>query len=199
MIEQWFSVPILYEDNLEEKEKIQEEIQSALAEIRKNNLENPWQDNVLTTFKFGNSTNDILTYKLDTLKKSIITLGKEYLKNWSRNTNLQVYNSWFNFYTNGMFQYDHNHSSVICALSGVYYFRTNEKDGDIVFINPNIYLADEISNIGISTVSYSPKEGRLLLFPCWLRHKVKPNNTKEERISISFNLIYGSMAQLEEQ
>ena len=29
----------------------------------------------------------------------------------------------------------------------------------------------------------------LLYFPCWLEHEVEPNNTDEDRISISFNLI----------
>ena len=34
-----------------------------------------------------------------------------------------------------------------------------------------------------------PKENMLLYFPGWLEHEVEPNNSNEERISISFNLI----------
>jgi len=34
-----------------------------------------------------------------------------------------------------------------------------------------------------------PKEGRLVLFPSWLTHRVSVNRTDEERISIAFNLV----------
>ena len=34
----------------------------------------------------------------------------------------------------------------------------------------------------------SPVENQLLLFPSWLSHRVEPNLTEGERISISFNL-----------
>ena len=34
----------------------------------------------------------------------------------------------------------------------------------------------------------NPSENDLLLFPGWLSHRVEPNLTKKNRISISFNL-----------
>ena len=40
-----------------------------------------------------------------------------------------------------------------------------------------------------STWSYPPQEGRLILFPAWLSHGVRENETDEDRISISFNLV----------
>ena len=37
-------------------------------------------------------------------------------------------------------------------------------------------------------VEYPPKEGLFLLFPSWLFHGVRSNDTKDNRISISFNV-----------
>ena len=33
-----------------------------------------------------------------------------------------------------------------------------------------------------------PKEGSMLVFPAYLDHKVEPNKSDEDRISISFNI-----------
>ena len=33
-----------------------------------------------------------------------------------------------------------------------------------------------------------PKEGSMLVFPSYLEHMVKPNESDEDRISVSFNL-----------
>ena len=187
MIENWFSVPILYEDLFADVAKIQKEIELALPKVKENNLENPWQDNVLTTFKFGDYTNDIANYNLNTLQGCIEKLAEYYLlKNSMEPRKLKIYNSWFNFYDKGMFQYDHTHQ--FAKLSGVYYYQTNGKDGNIIFSNPNIYLAERLCDIGIPEVSYSPVVGRVLIFPSWLKHRVLLNKTDSQRISISFNL-----------
>lgn len=37
-------------------------------------------------------------------------------------------------------------------------------------------------------VKYEPSEGSLLLFPTFFEHQVEPNNSNEDRISVSFNL-----------
>ena len=39
------------------------------------------------------------------------------------------------------------------------------------------------------------RDGTLLLFPSWLEHSVDANRSDEERISISFNLMFSSFAQ----
>ena len=36
------------------------------------------------------------------------------------------------------------------------------------------------------------KEGRLLIFPAWLKHSVPANDGTSERISISFNLMFSN-------
>ena len=39
------------------------------------------------------------------------------------------------------------------------------------------------------------KEGRMVLFPAWLKHTVPANNAQSERISISFNLMFKNFSE----
>ena len=39
------------------------------------------------------------------------------------------------------------------------------------------------------------KEGRLLIFPAWLKHTVPANDGQSERISISFNLMFKNFSE----
>ena len=39
------------------------------------------------------------------------------------------------------------------------------------------------------------KEGRLLIFPAWLKHSVTSNQGQTDRISISFNLMFKNFSE----
>ena len=39
-------------------------------------------------------------------------------------------------------------------------------------------------------VTMDVKEGRLILFPAWLSHGVRPNRGNRDRISVSFNVMF---------
>ncbi len=82
-------------------------------------------------------------------------------------------------------QYDHGHGDAIVA--GTYYFQTNGEDGNISFGNPSPIVFTGGTPFGHLSHEVEPKVGRLLLFPGWLIHKVKINNTDSTRISLSFN------------
>ena len=85
-------------------------------------------------------------------------------------------------------------------MSGVFWVKCQgEKSGKIVFENPNGFgqnsllhnlkedLKEGCHNHG--SFWFEPIEGRMLLFPCDLRHHVERNDTSEDRIVISFNLL----------
>ena len=38
-------------------------------------------------------------------------------------------------------------------------------------------------------VHYSPRAGMIVMFPAWLWHEVKPNESNDTRISVSFNFL----------
>ncbi len=81
-------------------------------------------------------------------------------------------------------------------LSGVYYVQTPENCGNISFRDPRpqVEMWDfpygEINEMSTREVSYPPTAGRMLLFPSWLAHEVRPNMSDEDRISIAFNFFY---------
>jgi uncharacterized protein (TIGR02466 family) len=193
-IEKWFDVPIFYTDlNEDNLQKVQTEISNSFEEINKLDLSNPWKDGVKTSFKYDGFVDIIENMKWYNLRKNIIECVENYRLSVNYNIN-QNYNygiqSWINISENGDFQFDHNHNSV--GVSGVYYYKTNSEDGNIVFTHPNILISD--NNFPFTkqskNVYYVPKVGRLILFPSWLIHKVEINKTNNSRISIAFNVIF---------
>jgi len=93
----------------------------------------------------------------------------------------------------------HTHPNVL--WSGVYYVQTPAGCGPICFHDPRVQatvLSPRFGPAGNqaetwSEVYFEPMAGRLLMFPSWLGHEVRPNLTEVEgaagdRISVSFNL-----------
>jgi len=104
--------------------------------------------------------------------------------------------NWVNINGRGAYNRKHTHADGINFLSGVYYAAVPENSGNIVFYDPRPTIINSFADIryyGLGNPVHSyripAKENRLLLFPCWLEHEVQPNNTNEDRISISFNVV----------
>ena len=105
-------------------------------------------------------------------------------------------NIWINI--NGYKDHNKPHIHPNCLFSGVYYIKTPDNCGNIVFKHPaNNMQYDWIQQLKkefISTNSgewfLSSEKGKMFIFPSWLLHYVLPNlNKKEDRISLAFNII----------
>lgn len=89
----------------------------------------------------------------------------------------------------------HDHAN--CLFSGVYYLQTSENCGNLMFYDPRearTFYKPSVSNFTAYTadaVAHQPAAGLLLIFPSWLKHGVEPNLSNTERISISFNYVFG--------
>lgn len=100
-------------------------------------------------------------------------------------------NAWFNINRGtNTFNKEHVHGDV---FSGVVYLKTPDGSGSIEFVNPAFNeLWSGVPYIEPSTFvreySINPKEGDILLFPSYLKHRVMPNSKDVERISMSFNI-----------
>lgn len=108
-----------------------------------------------------------------------------------------------NFWLNVNNHKDHNivHRHPRSLMSGVFYIKVPENSGGIKFMNPNGALIDSYlsyfhfqtgkdyspTSLLASEWIITPEKNDLILFPSWLEHWVEPNNSNEERISISFN------------
>ena len=114
-------------------------------------------------------------------------------------TKLDYIDSWSMINKKGSWNQIHNHlysyNKTRTDLSGVYYVKVPEGDcGNIVFRNP---VSSVHGNSFMQLRNHSskewemryPKAGLLYIFPAYLDHMVLPNNTDEDRIAISFNMM----------
>lgn len=105
---------------------------------------------------------------------------------------------WFN--VNKYNDYNSSHDHPGCTIAGTYYLKTPKNCGEIIFEHPAqgtlkhynrlYYDHDECNPYNSEAWSKEPIEDMLYLFPSYLYHSVSPNeNKKEERISVSFNMV----------
>lgn len=86
--------------------------------------------------------------------------------------------------------------------SGVYYVHAPQNAGDIEFTDPRTsHIMDQLdfepgkqrSKENWTKVRFTPKAGKMIIFPSWLYHSVDPNMSDKtgkdgERVIISFNM-----------
>ncbi len=60
---------------------------------------------------------------------------------------------------------------------------------------PDLTIRDSKGNLERTEISVTPKPGRMLAFPSWLTHGVRPHHGQAERISIAMNLIATPIAK----
>ncbi len=130
---------------------------------------------------------------LKSLCEKLLEAIKTYAKQFGLTDNLFIQNIWLNINKKHNFNVEHTHPFSL--ISGTFYVKTNKDTGDIVFTNPNSmesYVKKEyIKEYNQSNSNvwwYTPQNNILILFPSWLKHQVEPNQSEEDRISISFNI-----------
>ena len=146
-----------------------------------------WQSNSLfkdTNSFFGPLLHAIEEHCLDYIHE-IVSIQNCYLNN-----------AWININSKGNSNFPHDHPGSV--VSGVYYVRLPENSGKLVFENPSGKLIstywnmrggpNEWNRANSEVWSLDSSEDTLLIFPSWLDHYVEPNESDEDRISISFNV-----------
>jgi uncharacterized protein (TIGR02466 family) len=110
------------------------------------------------------------------------------------NHNFEISNYWININKHKDYNIEHTHPFSI--FSGSFYIKMPKNCGGIEFLHPSElfshHWSDENKSTFNSTVSsvwtYTPPEGTLLIFPSWLKHRVQPNESVEDRITLAFNI-----------
>ena len=104
---------------------------------------------------------------------------------------IEITSMWGNVLKPGETHAPHTHSNNF--LSGVFYLESDAKTG-ITFVDPRpaadvlVPRKKKKTNENSNLLSYISKQNRLIIFPSWLVHWVPINNSKRDRISISFNV-----------
>ena len=133
------------------------------------------------------------------LQPLISHIEKETL-NFSRMFNMtyssfKMSNMWINI--NGYKDYNRNHHHPGSLFSGVYYISTPKDCGNIRFLNGHektmsydwVGHFKDYNNYNALQWFLPSEKYKCYIFPSYLTHFVEPNlNSKEERISISFNI-----------
>ena len=95
----------------------------------------------------------------------------------------------------GNFNRPHLHPNSL--FSGVYFIKTPQKSGNFMIYEPRPgvqYTMPNRKEVKLPPelwreVQYEPVAGRCIMFPSWLWHEVKPNQSNDIRISVSFNFL----------
>lgn len=170
-------------------DEVQEEIGNSLSKV-----DFKFNDNFGETHLLSDPTfleNYIEKHSLDSLSSVIKQNVQKYMIDigYTQELKYRIASSWIALFKPG--NYGHVHDHGITDISGVYYHKTNGKDGNIYFESPNSNLVSSVPFNHLShPITYDPEEGGLLLFPGWLKHGIKKNTTDETRISLSFNLYF---------
>ena len=170
-----------YKDQLV-KETYQEKDEDPIG--RKISNYGGWQSNQLN-INHNNS---------ETLKKIIIDSLSGFLP-MSENVSMSI-EGWKNINFPGSFNIKHNHPRS--NLSGVLWIKAPKDSGNIVFTSPQFFdkfqelfsytNEFQLKSKAYMTYYFTPKEGKLIVFPSSLEHEVKENKSNEDRISYSFNV-----------
>ena len=188
MNENWFSIPIYHKSNILTQQEIQQLYDGFVLLKEKKLLANFNGTSLLT---FNTAINSVLDYfNLDHIKEKIRLYCNDYLINCNiKFKNIVVDNNWLIGYQKNEYQGEHNHGYNNDLISGIIYIKTPINSSKIIFSSPNPYLS-HICIQEYSIVNYTPKEGMILIFPSFLKHKVLPNKDimeNELRLGLSFN------------
>jgi len=104
-------------------------------------------------------------------------------------------NMWANINYPGCFNRPHLHPNSL--FSGVYWVKTPVKSGNLMLYDPRAGTQMTMPNRKEGKlppelwreIHYEPAAGRCIMFPSWLWHEVKPNESNDIRISVSFNFL----------
>jgi uncharacterized protein (TIGR02466 family) len=111
----------------------------------------------------------------------------------------EITGCWANVLAKGAAHRAHSHPNNF--LSGVYYVQTQPGTDTINFHDPRNQTSIirppvvELTGENTDQVVVRVKNGTLLIFPFYLQHSVDTNMSEEERISISFNIMFSSFAE----
>ena len=185
LLENWFATPIYYNET-NNFDNLQKEIEDCYSKLKlsKNSY---WgkQNHSLSDPTF--EENIINKYNLKILKNEIINHTTAYTQCFSQtNFDVDIAECWIT--NTAPKEHTVVHSHGYYDISGSYYFKTNSNDGSIYFLNPNIASMTSLFLKQYDHVEYPPTMGKIILFPSWLYHGVRSNDTDSDRISVSFNI-----------
>ena len=131
----------------------------------------------------------------DPLTTELFNMQKEIYKKENLSMKPVCGNMWANVNYPKCYNRPHIHPNSL--FSGVYYVTAPKNSGNFMIYDPRPGIQMAMPNRKEGKLSpelwrevhYEPKAGRCIMFPSWLWHEVKPNESNQTRISVSFNFL----------
>ena len=131
----------------------------------------------------------------DPLTKELFAMQDEIYQKENLSLKPVLGNMWANVNYPGCYNRPHIHPNSL--FSGVYFIKTPQKSGNLMVYDPRPGVQMAMPNRKEGKlppelwreIHYEPKAGRCIMFPSWLWHEVKPNQSNDIRISVSFNFL----------
>tara|TARA_R100000152_G_C6728389_1_gene153387 strand:+ start:396 stop:977 length:582 start_codon:yes stop_codon:yes gene_type:complete len=189
VIEHLYPTPV-YRSKVKDYQSLNYHIEKVMPKIEYFDMGELWGSSHFTTSDFKQRDNILKKFGLNKVIKEIENHVKLYCNELG--CELPDYNleSWFTRYRKGNYADIHHHSPA--NISGCYYYKTNEKDGDFFFESPNPFLGTtpcfEMHTKWGERKQCTPQEGMIMLFPGWMKHGVNVNTTDHTRICLAFNI-----------
>jgi uncharacterized protein (TIGR02466 family) len=126
------------------------------------------------------------------LKKAGDTISSSY--KFQNNTTINLQNLWIIKNKKNHWNMPHTHPNT--NFSGVYYVKVPKKGGELIFIRNDATCGfshnyNFINNTDTHDFcTFKPEQGLLLIFPSYFLHMVAPHNENEDRVSVSFNVVF---------
>ncbi|NBP00985.1 MAG: hypothetical protein EBU90_12780 [Proteobacteria bacterium] len=186
------SADIFYK-NVGTEEKRKDLIQQAWDEFHKNEKTIAWTNKGCwrSTFKYKS-----LDWLMEEIRIIVNEAGKYYQETDPIYTKKSAMftGSEIKYWTNINRPLSKNaiHEHKLYHYVAVYYLQA-ENTGDLTFYNPiNLTEACNPTAPFVSTISISPKDGDLLVWPAWVPHEVEMNMSDKHRINIAMNIRFNS-------
>lgn len=186
----WFPVAIYEENNLFDNAQNKEWANYILSSKSKiTDTSSIWIGSTQSSFSTNSQLDSCFAPLIEEVTKHVQLFAQEH-------SSYELYkckNSWFNINYKNTFQEFHFHQNSI--FSAIYYISTPKGSSNLVFEDPkepDMYRVKNIktySHLTFPRASYEAEEGKLIIFRSYLRHCVKPHNSKLPRISTAFNFV----------
>ena len=134
-------------------------------------------------------------HEYDPLSKELFAMQEEIFEKEYLTQKPVLGNMWANINYPGGFNRPHLHPNAL--FSGVYWIKAPEKSGKLMLYEPRPGVHTTMPNRKKGKlppqlwreIHYTPKAGMMVMFPAWLWHEVRPNQSNDIRISVSFNFL----------
>lgn len=97
---------------------------------------------------------------------------------------------WINI--NGPEAFNERHTHPGSDLSAIYYHKVPTNSGHLVLTHPHYHthfnVLSHVKNTNGPSLHITPKENQIIIFPSYIEHKVEPNKSRHDRISIAWNI-----------